>query len=358
MNNKIQPIINKIKDISKTLVETEDWKEYIVGEIFNCQTTKPLIHTKKGKYNYVTRSAINNGVSDFVDSEGYILNKSNCITIGAEGAVAFYQNKDFVSGVKVYTLRNENLTKNNALFIVTILNKKSSNYSYSNARILEKIKQEKITLPTKNNQPNWEYMDKFIENLRIKMNLDISNDLKENKLVTHTLINDIINKIKTSKKTLLNIKEWKPFYIRDIFEVFSTKTRELTKYKFGKIPFISGVSINNGVERFVSTDEELEKGNCITVSSLDCSAFYQKNDFIGRGHGVVQRLYNKNLTRNNALFICSIIKKLGKKYNYSNQCFLKQLKEEKITLPTKNNQPDWEYMDNYIKEIKKNINLD
>ena len=147
------------------------------------------------------------------------------------------------------------------------------------------------------------------------------------------------------------------FKIGSLFDVKSTKTRELNKYYDGNIPFVSGTSINNGVERFVRTNEILEKGNCITVSSLDCSAFYQEKDFLGRGHGVVQRLYNENLNKNNALFICTIIKKLGKKYNYSNQCFMNTLKNESIYLPSKNNEPDWEYMDKFIDKIKNNLRI-
>ena len=172
---RIKLIINKIKNNTKTeLPKDVEWKEFFVGDILDCKTTKPLIHTRSGIYNYVTRSGINNGVSGFVDNNNYELNKSNCITIGAEGAIAFYQNKDFVSGVKVYTLRHEKMNKNIGLFLCTILNKKSSKYSYSNARILDKIKKEKIFLPSKNNEPDWEYMDKFIENVQKAMKLDFS----------------------------------------------------------------------------------------------------------------------------------------------------------------------------------------
>ena len=120
---------------------------------------------------------------------------------------------------------------------------------------------------------------------------------------THT-IRTLINKIKNDTTTELpKCTEWQEFKISFLFNVKSTKTRELNKYYDGNVPFVSGTSINNGVERFVKADEILENGNCITVSSLDCSAFYQDKDFIGRGHGVVQRLYNEHLNKNNALFI-------------------------------------------------------
>lgn len=165
-----------------------------------------------------------------------------------------------------------------------------------------------------------------------------------------------MNKIKNNKKTKIDTTDWKEFKLSEIFKVMSTKTRELIKYFDGNTPFVSGTSINNGIEKRVLTNELLEKGNCITVSSLDCSAFYQKEDFIGRGHGVVQRLYNNdNLNKNNALFICVLIKKLGKKYNYNNQCFMNTLKNEIISIPSKNNQPDWEYMDKFIENLRHKI---
>ena len=181
-------------------------------------------------------------------------------------------------------------------------------------------------------------MDQFVENIRSRVVGGGGDDLIV-KIIYYTLYDDA----------------WINYRIGDIFEVCSTKTRELKNYKDGNIPFVSGTSVNNGVEKFVNTDEELEKGNCITVSSLDCSAFYQEKDFVGRGHGVVQRLYNKNLNKNIALFICPIIKKLGAKYNYSNQCFLNNLKNEIISLPSVDGKPDWEYMDQFIESIRLRI---
>ena len=44
-------------------------------------------------------------------------------------------------------------------------------FSHSNSINKDKFYDLKIFLPTKNNQPDWEYMDKFIKNLRNKMQL-------------------------------------------------------------------------------------------------------------------------------------------------------------------------------------------
>ena len=144
-----------------------------------------------------------------------------------------------------------------------------------------------------------------------------------------------------------------------LFDVKSTKTRELNKYYDGNIPFVSGTSINNGVERFVRTNEILEKGNCITVSSLDCSAFYQEKDFLGRGGAgsSIILLYNENLNKYNGYFISTVIRNVCKKYFYSNMANKDTIKEEIIKLPVKENNPDWEYMTEYIQKLEKEISV-
>ena len=92
--------------------------------------------------------------------------KGNCITIGAEGIVAFYQDNDFIPGVKVYTIRYDKINKYNALFICTILNLKKDLYSYGRARILEKLKNEFITLPSTDlNKPDWKFMEDYIKEI-------------------------------------------------------------------------------------------------------------------------------------------------------------------------------------------------
>ena len=79
---------------------------------------------------------------------------------------AFYQSKPFISGVKIYTLRNENLNKYNALFISTILNKEVYRYCYGRARILDKIKEERIKLLVNSQgNPAWQFMENYIKSL-------------------------------------------------------------------------------------------------------------------------------------------------------------------------------------------------
>ena len=165
----------------KMKLKTDEWKWFEVGNILKCSATKHSIiyNQEEGLIPLVSRSAANNGITAFVDADDKTKNKGNCITIGAEGLYAFYQPKDFVSGVKVYTLRHDKMNPYNALFLCVILNKEVYRYSYGNARILDKIMKERIKLPvTPSGTPDWQFMEDYIKSLPYSKNLEPS-DPKE-----------------------------------------------------------------------------------------------------------------------------------------------------------------------------------
>ncbi|WP_264847358.1 restriction endonuclease subunit S [Capnocytophaga catalasegens] len=156
----------------KVSLDERKWEWFYVKEIFDCATTRHAVKQDMvdGNTPLITRSALNNGLSDYIDSDGSQINEGNCITIGAEGVVAFYQPYNFVTGVKVYTLRNRNMNVFNSMFIITLLNLENYRYNYGNARILEKIKNEKIKLPITKTPtgiicPDWQFMEDYIKSL-------------------------------------------------------------------------------------------------------------------------------------------------------------------------------------------------
>lgn len=152
------------------------WKEFSIGGkngIFTCSTTPLSIKDElvTGSCPLVSRTAVNNGIDGYFYIDSDKISEGNCITIGAEGIYAFYQQDSFGTGNKVYTLRNNRLNKFNALFIITILNKEDYRYSYGRARILGKLVQEKIKLPailnpqTNKYEPDWQFMEDYIKSL-------------------------------------------------------------------------------------------------------------------------------------------------------------------------------------------------
>lgn len=149
----------------KRPVDVGSWVEFRVGDLFDCNTTLSVVSKNDlvdGDINYVTRSAIDNGLSGTCGNEEQI-NVGNCITIGAEGFVAFWQKDDFVAGNKVYSIRHDCMNEQSGLFVCTALNTLSSQYSFSDARVLDRIKDEGIKLPaTPDGEPDWAFMESYM----------------------------------------------------------------------------------------------------------------------------------------------------------------------------------------------------
>lgn len=159
-----------------------------------------------------------------------------------------------------------------------------------------------------------------------------------------------------------------------LFVIKSPAARSIKTYNEGEIPYVSSGSINNGIISFLEPkeDEKLEKGNCITVSPLDGSSFYQEDDFLGRGGAgsAISMLYNQNLSKYSGLFICTIIKISAKKFDYSDALTGDNLNNLLIKLPVLHSDdgsiyiddtkkysdygyiPDWQYMSQYMENIE------
>ena len=174
---------------------------------------------------------------------------------------------------------------------------------------------------------------------------------------------------------MINYSDWKEFEVSRLFTIESPASRSIKTYTEGTVPYVSSGGINNGIISYLEPkeNEKLEKGNCITVSPLEGTpAFFQDTDFLGRGGAgsAISILYNDNLTKYNALFICTIIKICATKFDYSDAFTSDNLKTLRLPLPVQNNQdgtpyidiekkysdngfiPDWKYMTEYMKSIE------
>lgn len=155
----------------------------------------------------------------------------------------------------------------------------------------------------------------------------------------------------------IDTKEWKEFIIKDLFTVKRPIARSQANYDEGNIPFVASGNFNNGVLKYLNPkkDEILDVGNCITVSPIDGSCFYQENDFLGRGGAgsSIILLYNPKLNLYNGYFIATVIRTVCRKYAYSDMANKNTIGAEKIKLPVdKTGNPDFLYMESYMKNLE------
>ena len=313
-------------------MDFSQWKLFRIGNIFKCSTTTALKTSEvvEGDVIYITRSAINNGCSGFVADNDDKLELGNCITIGAEGAVAFYQKEDFLPGVKIYTLRCENLNESNGLFVATIINKSCYKYSYNRARISSIIENEEILLPEKDGSPDWDYMTNYVENLKDKVDMELNalitlsqGDEETLKSFSGEIDFDDFSawaKVDNNQLSALNTSIWKEYRIGDLFDTFTGGDLILGDVEEGEIPIVTHSATNNSVAAFSSVIPGrplFDHRN--TIALADRGTFYatiQNEDFyIGTRVKALKSKYDK-ISKHMLLFIATIINNESYRFSY------------------------------------------
>lgn len=149
---------------------------------------------------------------------------------------------------------------------------------------------------------------------------------------------------------------WREFKLSDLFDICLSHTDwQKNNFEEGDIPLVSSGKTNNGIVSFVKKNSyaEMFPGGSITIDMFG-QPFFQKENFYAVSHGRINILKPKLQINEEALLcITSILMTtLNGKYDYSRMCTSQKLMDETILLPVKEEyEPDWEYMENYMKTV-------
>lgn len=147
----------------------------------------------------------------------------------------------------------------------------------------------------------------------------------------------------------LAVASWRPFILRDLFDI--KKGKRLTKADMqpGDTPFIAAIDSKNGLRQKVNA-KPLHPGNLITVNynGSVAEAFYQPEPFWASDD--VNVLYPKfEMDPAVALFICTVIRLEKYRFNYGRKWNLERMTDSEIRLPVDaNDTPDWAWMRRFI----------
>ncbi|WP_346728170.1 restriction endonuclease subunit S [Helicobacter turcicus] len=106
-----------------------------MGDLFEISTTKKKFNANEikfgGSYPYVARGDKNNGIRGYIDEDMQFLNSAHTISFGQDTATMFYQNKPYFTGdkIKVMSLKNGNLNRVNASFLIAVMRKSFLGFS-------------------------------------------------------------------------------------------------------------------------------------------------------------------------------------------------------------------------------------
>ena len=155
---------------------------------------------------------------------------------------------------------------------------------------------------------------------------------------------------KVNKMTQIDTSKWGKFKVGDLFETFHGERLKKSDRIEGSTPFVTAGSENQGVADYIVTEKKYS--NAITIDMFG-NCFYHDGTLFGDDN--IYFLISNNISKYSKLFIATIINStLKEKYSFSHQFRQKDLDTLTINLPsTPDNFPDWQYMENYMKEITK-----
>lgn len=146
----------------------------------------------------------------------------------------------------------------------------------------------------------------------------------------------------------LEEKEWKEFKLENLF-VENRRGRRLIANDriLGRTPFVTAGEINNGISSFIDNKNHAKGDKSITLDMF-ANTFFQNWHFKCDDNITILKLPIES--KHIHLFFVTLLSQLRVKYSYANQVRPNRLNRELILLPiTSDNQPDYDYMEQYMK---------
>lgn len=320
-----------------------------MGDLFEVNTYKKRFDANKVTISdngnpYVVRTSLNNGIRGFINEDEQYLNEGNTISFGQDTATMFYQEKPYFTGdkIKILKAKDRRFNKNNAQFFIITMNKTFSSFSWGSSSFsVEIIENQKLTLPvSKNGKIDFKFMESFIAELEAYLSVT---GLKEYKLTEE------------EQKALDNFDslKWQTYNLEKLFGK-STRGKRLKSADriSGSLPFVTAGEAEEGVSAFIGNEVTIFSENTTTIDMFG-SAKYRNYKYGGDDHIAV--VHTEKLPKEAAIFTTTAIHKSSHcgQFDYSRNFYAKDADELFISLPTKNKQPDYAFMETFISAIHK-----
>lgn len=324
------------------------WKQFKLCDICKISSGKDIYESERidGRMPYITSTSSNNGIKYFVSNSNKTI-EENCISVNRNGSVgySFYHKYEALYSndcrkLKLKKCDNEYV----GIFLTSQIMQQKEKYNYGYKMGTERLKKQCIMLPiNKNEEPDYKFMEEYTKyqiNKKVRVYTEYMKNVKQ--------------QLQYKEIETLDEKEWGEFYITDMFKDIQ-RGKRLTKnnQKTGDIPYVSSSAINNGVDNFISNTEKVRQfSNCLSIANSGSvgACFYHPYKFVASDH--ITHLKSEGMNMFVYLFIATMINRLSEKYNFNREINDKRICREKIMLPiNKEDKPDYEYMEQYVKNI-------
>ena len=151
----------------------------------------------------------------------------------------------------------------------------------------------------------------------------------------------------------LTNREWREFFIEDIFKIQSGKRLTKSDMVSGNIPFIGATDSNNGVTEFIANKNISADRNVLGVNYNGSVVYNFYHPYEAVFSDDVKRLSFKEIEGNkhSFLFVKTLIFQQKSKYEYGYKFNGERMKRQKILLPVNaQGTPDYAFMESYMKQ--------
>lgn len=350
-------MMSELKTHSGSLKDVE-WREFFISDIFTkIQRGKRLTkgNQQAGEMPYVSSTASNNGVDNFIGNSSGVRIFENCLTLANSGSVGstFFHHYQFVASDHVTALQMEQSNKYVYLFLSTLIKRLEEKYSFNREINDKRIQREKILLPVNSEgKPDWQFMEDFIK----------QKEQKQRKQLRDYYADKTLNLMLSGS---LKDRKWANFDIKDIFHTYEgqkglqTYTGAYVSKQLlsdGVMPRITVKDTLNGIDSFCYSKDKNFRffKNFISISFLG-SVFHHPYEasLDMKVHALIP--LEIELNPYIAKFLISVIKNSIVFLSYGNQLSSTDLPKVKILLPiSSEGKPDWQFMENFMRQIEQN----
>ena len=260
------------------------------------------------------------------------------------------QNEDFHIGtrVKALSFKQGKISKKVRLFLVSAINKLQVLFTEYSQNATDKLPFLKITLPTHNGAIDFAFMETFIAELPAQLYAELEAYLTVTGLKDYTLTEEEEKVLNSLDKV-----QWKEYNLNDLYgNATRGKRLKSADRMTGKLPFVTAGEADTGISDFIGNKVTIFSENTTTIDMFG-SAKYRNYSYGGDDHIAV--VHTEKVPKYAAIFVTSAIHKVSYagQFSYSRNFYAKDADELKIFLPTKNDTPDYDFMNTYISAIHK-----
>lgn len=326
-------------------LDIEKWGSFRVADLF------PVLQNGKANQGmlsdgdecfYIGAKKDDNGVMIHCAYDANLVQKGNCIIFicNGQGSVGYanYMDRDFIGTTDIVAGYNEALNCYNGLFIATILCQERPKYSFGR-KWKTHLRDTVIKLPqNEDGTPDWLFMEQYVKTLKYKPVSTLSN----------------------GGKNTFDVTKWKPFKVKDIFEVKYGINMELNACIIADdddedaINFVARTEENNGISAKVKLVEGKTPQPAGTITCAGggsvLSTFLQPEPFYS-GRDLYLLIPKAEMSDYTKLFCITVLKANKYRYSYGRQANI-TLPHLELMLPVdEDGNPDYLFMESYMKAL-------